>query len=353
MATIRVLLLTSDIAYCHKIVPYFGKHHSEVKISIVHSASDIAESMKSNIYNVILIGEEFAGLQLNFPSNAVSVYITSNSSGAEINGKPSFCKYRSGEVIYRTILSLYSEVSAFSERDFKVGKVYSFMGANGGAGTTTAAAALAYRLAGMGQKVIFLNLDKFSDDSQLFSDSSEGGNMSDLIFLIANGGSVSNISMKCDSLLKRDGSGVKFMENCVNPCDFDELSYEQMALMFEALSGAGNFDGVIIDGNMYDERVWRLMREKSDMIFLIADNSISASSKLSKVVDFLVTNDRRGAENLTAKTLLIANRGSMISGVDSEDVLFGGAFPKYKDSNARGIAEAISRLEMWNNIINR
>lgn len=347
-----MLLMTSDVVYCRKLVSYLGNHHPEIKVTILNSDPFPNDAVRQNTYSVILIGEEFAGVHADIPDSAACAYLSENSAGNPVNGKISVCKYRSGEEIYRTILSLFSEVSTVLST---VGgsAVYSFIGAGGGTGASVAAAALAYRLAAAGKKVLFLNLDKFSDMSQLFFDNTCGGNMGDIIFLIkSNENKNVNLSVKCASILGRDRSGVSFINSCGNPYNFDEMSYEELAELFKAASSADNFDAVVLDGNIYDPRVWRLISEKSGKIFAVSDNGAFSGQKLKKMLDMFRIIDMRGSESITARLGLILNKGASGAGLP-DGINPVGSVPRYADSNPRGIAEAISRLDIWASVLPR
>lgn len=345
MTAIRMLLMTSDVVYCQKLVSYLGKHHSEVKVTILNSEPFPSAAVEQNTYSVILIGEEFAGLKAD-THNAACAYLAENAAGNPINNRMSICKYRSGEEIYRTILSLFSEVSTVHNAGGG-SAVYSFVGAGGGTGVSVAAAAFAYRLAAMGKNVLFLNLDKFFDMSQLFFDNTCGGNMGDIIFSIkANENKSVNLSVKCASILGRDRSGVRFINSCDNPYNFDEMSFEELTELFRVVSSADSFDAVIIDGSIYDPRVWRLMSDKSERIFVVSDSGAFSGQKLGKMLNMIKIMDMRGSGNIAARLGLIMNKSAPGTALP-EGVSLIGVIPRYADSNPRGVAEAISRLDIW------
>ncbi len=347
-----MLLMTSDVVYCRRIVSYLGNHHPEIKVTILNSEPFPNDAVRQNTYSVILIGEEFAGVHADIPDNAACAYLSENSAGNPVNGKISVCKYKGGEEIYRTILSLFSEVSTVHGTGGD-SAVYSFVGAGGGTGASVAAAALAYKLAATGKKVLFLNLDKFSDKSQLFFDNTCGGNMGDIIFLIkSNENKRINLSVKCASILGRDRSGVNFINSCSNPYNFDEMSFEELTELFKAASSADNFDAVVLDGSIYDSRVWRLISEKSERIFVVSDNGAFSGQKLNRMLDMFRVIDMRGSESITARLGLILNKGASRAELpDGINPIC--SVPRYADSNPRGIAEAISRLDIWTSVLTR
>ncbi len=347
--SICVLFCSTDTYYCHKVSRYLGKRHPNVKVSIENTLPGSGDSM----YNVILIGEEFASKPLNISPGTAAAYLSQTDAGRQINGRQSFCKYRSGETIYKYILTLYSEVSSSTAASDGNIRILSFMDANGGAGATTAAAAMSFRLAGMGKKVLYLSLDKLSDSSKLFSDNTGIGTMSDLISdTFSESGKISNLAARAASLIVTDSSGVNFFHDCKRACDFDELTEDGLNKIFRTIAGSEQFDYIILDGNIFDSRVFRLILENSGRIFLLTENNASANGKLVRVLECMRAYGARNGKNYAEMLHIIFNRmpDSGWNGAKYEGFTVLGAIPFYKDNNPRNVALAVSRLGIWNGV---
>ena len=348
--TISVLLLTTDIEYCHRLTAYLSQYHTDIKMTVINSVGEISGGALQHI-GVTLIGEEFADNAFNVPSNTACAYLVPFETGKEINGKKTFCKYRSGEVIYKIILSLFAEVSA-SPVSNSVGAVYSFVSSSGGAGATTAAAALCYKLAYEGKNVLYLDLDKFSRKNELFEDNADIGNLSDLIFAIkSNHKNEVNLAAKAGSLIKKDISGVKFINGCKLPCDLDELSFEELTALYNTLAASDSYDAVIIDGNIYDVNVWKLIYDKSLKIFIITENRNASAEKLSGLLEYIKVHDMRNSENVKEKTEIVSNKnpdyGSNSLSYVNPQIHITSSIPLYKDNKPRNIANAVAKLNWW------
>lgn len=350
MTTIRVLFLTNDSEYCHRVAPYFAKYHPEIKPAFSAATQGISEALAKKMYNVVLIGEEFAGVHITVPSGVSGAYLSETSSDSEINGLNSFCKYKSGEALFRQILSMFAEVSNIQSVNSSGFRVYAFAGANGGAGATTMAAAFAYRQASLGKKTLYFCCDPFADYSAFLADKTEGGSLSDLIFIVKSASGAKGASLKAAALLKKDVSGVKFLESCKDPYDFEVLTAEQIEKMLDILSAADEFDCVVIDASIYDERCRKLIMKRADTLFIVAENDSSAKAKLKRLMYYLNVADNRENTDLVSRSALIFNKNAEQNNTGVEGIAFCGSVPKYKDRNIRNIANAAARLDIWNSV---
>lgn len=353
MTSISVLLLSTDAVYCNRVVGYLNKFHSDIKISVLHSDEDIDDIISKKRYSIFLIDDEFAADTRYIPSNVACMYFTDYESGIKINDRPSICKYKSGETIYKTILSLFSEVSSVGSFGKEGSKVISFFGANGGSGASSAAAALAYRVALKGKNVLYLNLDKFADPVLLFEDHTESGNLSDLIYFVkTNSKDNVNLSSKSTSLLKKDISGVRFIDNCQNPCDFDEVDIGMLSDMVSAMRSSQDFDAIIIDGQINEKIVWQLMCRISDDIIIVTQDTLQESIKLSRILNYIKVEDVHNSTDIFGSISIIVNKNiQQSSNLSNYSDMVIGNIPYYKDNNVRNIANAISRLEWWDSIV--
>lgn len=348
MTTIRVLFLTNDSEYCHRVAPYLAKYHPEIKPAFSAATQGISEALAKKMYNVVLIGEEFAEYHINVPSGVSGAYLSETDSESEINGLNAVCKYKSGEALYRLILSMFAEVSNIQSVNSSGFQIYAFAGANGGAGATTMAAAFAYRQASLGKKTLYFSCDPFADYSAFLSDKTEGGSLSDLIFIVKSSAGSKGASLKTAALLKNDVSGVRFLESCKDPYDFEVLTAEQIEKMLDILSAADEFDCVVIDASIYDERCRKLIMKRADTLFIVAENDNSARAKLKRLMYYLNVADNRGNTDLVSRSMLIFNKNAEQNFAEVDGIAFCGSVPKYKDRNIRNIANAAARLDIWN-----
>lgn len=349
MTTIRVLFLTNDGEYCHRAAPYFAKYHPDIKPTFSASVQGVSEAISKKMYNVVLVGEEFERENIIIPSGVAAAYLSETNSGNDINGLKSYCKYKSGDALYRIILSMFADVSNIQTVNANNFRIAAFTNANGGAGSTTIAAAYAYRQALLGKKTLFFSFDPFADCSDYLFDITESGTLSDMIFIVKSGTAAKNASLKAAALLKKDVSGVKFIDNCKDPYDFEALTAEHIEKMVDIISSADEFEYVVVDGSIFDERFRKFILNRADELFIVAENEKNSKSRLTKLLRFLSVLDKRENKDLVSRSALIFNKNSGAS-LSVSGISVCGSVPKYKDSNVRNIANAASRLNIWDNL---
>lgn len=330
-----------------------GSHHTDIRLSIVDPAANVDQILAANSFSVILWDAEPRLMNLSLPERAAFAYLSPSDTEDTLGGRSVFCKYRSGETLYRIILDLFSTVSsnrAFADRS---GTVYMFAGAGGGVGATTLAVAFAKRLAAAGTKTMYINLDKLFDSS-LFFDGDSIGTMSDLIFAVVaseRSRSTVNLSAKAQALLSCDSSGVYYIKSCENPYEFNDLDEERINALYSALTGEPQFGAVIIDVPAHYERGWALALEKAGRIIAVTEGRAAETAKLGGFLKMLNAYESH-SEGVLAKTSLIVNRGGAREqgAAQIDGVPVSGYVPRYNDNDVNGIVNAVARLEMWDTV---
>lgn len=351
MATIRVMLVTSDSEYSGRIGQYMSRHHSDIKLSILDSPANINQMMTMNSFSVILIETEFSETALSLAGRSVAAYLSPFDTQDTLNDKKVFCKYQSGETLYRIILDLFSEVSSTTSTFSSAGQVYAFMSSSGGAGATTLAVSFAKRAAAGGRRVIYINFDMLFDNSPFLSGEAIG-NMSDLIFAAISAersrNSV-NLSAKAAALICRDASGIYFVQCSVNPYDCNDLNEERLNAIYNALVGDNPYDTVVLDIQPQNEIQWSLMLSRAEKIYIVTENNPAAASKLSRLAAMLQACESHSG-GIIAKSAIIMNRDRSADWQREicGGIPFIGSVPKYSVNDAREISNAVMKLEMWN-----
>ena len=106
------------------------------------------------------------------------------------------------------------------------------------------AASYAVYCAKKGKKVLYLNLEKFGSSDLFFS--AEGQfDMSDVIFALKS--KKTNLSIKLESCVKQDVTGVYFYSQTKNSLDMLELQLEEKTRLVSEIKLSGIYDVVIVD----------------------------------------------------------------------------------------------------------
>ncbi len=352
MATISVLLLTSDIDYSHRLRNYMASRHADIKLCIISDPTQFDTALNANACSVVLIGAEFADNELYIPEGTGTALFTDKNVGDEYKGRRAFCKYSSGEAVYKFILGIYSEVSGYSKRSEEGLRTYAFFGAGGGTGCTTVSAAFARRLAMVGKKVVYLSLDRYSDMTQWF-EGERGGDLSDLIFAVVSAQKKNtNLAAKAASLLSRDPSGVYYLMGCKNAFDYRELDNDRVKAIFTAVSSADAFDAIVLDGSFGNELYRTLAEDKADRMYVVSANDVCSNAKLRRFIEDIRISDARAKNSnktsIGEKLSIVMNHTAAFDGAGGtyEGVKLLGCVPKYNDTT-KHIVESVSLLELW------
>lgn len=352
MPSISLLLLTADGEYSSRLCRYFGIHHPELRISVLDRPENYEVVLSANACSVVLIGEEYANVPFSFSERVASAFLSENSLNGGENGRKVYCKYRSGETIYKMILGLYAEISAVSSDSLSGStKIAVFVSANGGAGATTAAMAYANRLARAEKRVLYVSLDPYEKTSEYFR-GENSGSMTDLIaaVILSEQRSI-NLSAKATSVTAVSEQGISFIESCAEPQDYEELNEDRLNALCGALNGSAEYERIIFDVPLHRKMFLDLLSERADQIYLISGSGKTAQKKLSRVADAIRTRDIRGA-SLHQKIKLIFNQGtSAREAADAFGFSVLGTAPRYKSGSISEIIEAFSLLEFWNSTV--
>lgn len=234
---IRVAIIEQDTGYLEKITNVFNTRYTEqVEIHAFTVMNRAIEFLQSNRVDMILVDEQIEMQLKMFPSKCNLAYLVDSMGIESVKGYPAICKFQKVDLIYKQILSIYSENSqSVSESHLNLGgsNVIAFMSPAGGTGTSSMAAACAMQCAGRGNNVLYLNLEKFGSSDVFFSGEGQF-TMSDIIFALK--GRKANLAMKLQSCVKKATCGGGFLFNIT-----DGIRYRQGYLLGTLLSLAESY----------------------------------------------------------------------------------------------------------------
>ena len=159
---IKLAILESDSNYLSRIVSVFNTKYAD-KFE-VYSFTDVDIAMNSlteSRINLLLASDIFEINVDLLPSRCAFAYLVNSHDIDNENGQRAICKFQKVDLIYKQILSIYSE-KAGSITGLKLGDDRStmvlFTSPAGGVGSSIVAAAYAKYMAKQGKKTLYLNL---------------------------------------------------------------------------------------------------------------------------------------------------------------------------------------------------
>lgn len=353
---IKLAILEQDQTYLNRIVSVFNMKYSDQFEIYSFTDVDIAMSVldKSRI-DVFLAGSTFTINTDNIPKRCSFAYLVDSMEIEELNGNKAICKFQKIDLIYKQILSLYSD-SVNSNIGFKFGndstKLIIFASPDGGVGTSSVAAACAMNFAAKGKKVIYLNLEKIGLSESFFS--GEGKyDMSDVIFALKS--KKANVPLKLESSVKQDKSGVYFYTQSKLALDMYEMSPDDMVHLISELALIGSYEYIIADMDFSLEPNMISAYKHADSLVWVCDGSEISVQKTRRAFDSLVLLEQNSENPLQRNLSLIYNRFSNKTGVtiDENIIRSVGGTPRFDHASTIQIVEKLSQFSFYENLIQR
>lgn len=342
---IKVAVLDSDVEFLNRLTKILQQKYADrISLSIFSNEDTLYQNLKSNPVDLVLFEQTMKIEEEKIPDGVTAGYLSVMPDADTIDGIPAICKYQKVEELYRMMLNLYAEkASDVKLKGKKAGdtRVVLFTSVQGGCGTSTAAAAYALRRVSE-KKVFYLNLEKFGDSDLYFQ--GEGSlSFSDMIYALKS--RKGNLSIKLESVVQTDPSGVDFFHACKNAYDMSELSDEEARALIQELIQSGKYEEIVVDisGDM-TERMSMLMKEYADKIMYVADGSRTGNGKFERFCETLRVIEQRQNVEILDKMCLLYNRFSSKSGVQltRAAVPVIGGLHRFEGLNERELVEEIA-----------
>jgi len=351
---IKLAILEKDIGYLTRIVSVFGTKYADKFQIYSFTDMDVALSTLDPEKIEVLIANDSFEIDINkLPKRCGFAYFVDTADIDGINGQRAICKFQRVDLIYKQILSIYSE-SAGSVSKLKLGddssKVIIFEPASGGAGSSSMAAACAMHFASRGKRTQYINFEKFGSSDSFFS--AEGQfDMSDIIFAVKS--KKANLGMKLESCVKQDNSGVYFYSQSKLALDMMELNYDDMARLISEFQLMGAYDYIIVDMDFSIEKEAFKVYRNAHTLLWVGDGSEISNNKLFRAYNALITLEEHEEFSIVNRLTLVYNKFSNKSSKVLNDIgvkNIGGA-PRYEHATTAQVLTQLSSMEMFDKII--
>lgn len=342
---IKVAVLDTDENYKSRLLSNLQiKFADKLELYVFSSIGQLNENLKEKGIEMVLADSGIPYDKEALGQDVLWVYLAGAMEIEEIDGIPAICKFQKVETIYKQILSIYAEHA--SHMKMRSGnssaRTILFLSAQGGSGTSAAAAAYALRMARNGEKVFYLNLEQLGNPDQYFQ--ADGMmSFSDVVYALKS--RKSNFLIKLESASKTDKSGVDFFSGCRNAYDMCELTDEEIGRLIQGIDQIKEYDRLVIDiSERLTVRAYVLMNEYADQIVCVGDGSTCGNQKLERFCEILKVQEERTEQNLLGKMLLLYNRFSSKSSSQMSEppVPVLGGINRYEGIAGRELIEQIS-----------
>ncbi len=353
---IKVALLEKDEAYLKKFAAVFNKKYIEkIQLYFATDSGLIEDILGKNKIDVLLANEEFEIDLKKLPKRCGFAYILDNnllSQNAE--GIRLIGKYQKVEMIYKEILNIYAEKATLisgiqQDGDLKTNIVFVTSPA-GGVGKTTMAYICARNFARTGKKVLYIDLDIWGDCSLCFSDVGQM-DFSEVVYALKS--QKSNISLKMESAVKKDASGVYFYSPTKTALDMTEVLLDDVRAMFKILISEGKYDYIIVDKPFdLSDIVYEIIKNARH-ILLVSHGSEVTNRKIVRAYETLEILEDKKDLSLMNRLSIIYNKFSnktskMLDGLDIKTL---GGIQKYENASTQQILNELQGSQIFNSIM--
>lgn len=351
---IKLAILEKNIAHLEKMASVLGtKYADKLEIYSFTNAEAALATLKTVKMDVLLASEGYDIDVKNLPGHCAFAYLVEFGGVDTINDRRAISKFQKTDLIYKQILSLYSE-NASSITGFTVGndkgRTIAFCSASGGVGSSTMAAACAAHFAAQNKKVLYLNLEKFGS-SDVFFEGAGQFDMSDIIFALKS--KKTNLPLKLESCVKQDASGVYFYSQAKIALDMIELTTEEIINLISQLKLSGEYDYIILDLDFaIDKGMLKIYREAQGIV-LVGDGSVESNVKTERAYKALATLEQNAEMPLTDRMSFVYDKVSSKDGVALNIPglkVIGGA-PRYVGANIQQVRTQLASLSIFEDIL--
>lgn len=351
---IRLAILEKDKSYLTRIVTAFSARYAD-KLEI-YSFTDYQVAMatlEGAKIDVLVANDLFDVDVTALPRRCGFAYLVDSVDIDTVNNQSAICKFQKADLIYKQILSIYSE-NAGSVSGLKIGSdagtIIAFASPSGGAGSSTVAAACARHFAELGHKVLYLNLEKYGSSESFFH--AEGQfDMSDVIYALKT--KKANLSMKLESCVKQDACGVFFYAPAKIALDMLELGAEEIQRLLSDLKLAGSYDYIVLDMEYSQNKDTLSILRQAHSIVIVGDGSEISNTKISRAYTALATMEQSADAPITGRMSLVYNKfsnktSSAIGEIGLRNI--GGA-PRYEHAGTEQILAQLCKMEFFDKIV--
>lgn len=347
---IKLAILEKDQNYLNRLVATFNiKYPDKFEMYSFTNMNMAVSSLETSKIDVFVVDSSFEIDTEALPKRCGFAYFVDSPDIDTINNQRTICRFQKADLIYRQILSIYSE-NAGNLSGIKLGdessKIIAFTSPSGGVGTSTVAAACALHFAAGGKKTLYLNFEKFGSPDVFFSGEGQF-DMSDIIFALKS--KKANLAMKLESCVKQDFSGVYFFSQSKVALDMLEMKSDEIIRLINEIKISGTYDYIILDLDFSMDKETRKILSQALSIVWVGDGTEISNVKISRAYMALSIKENNEEVSLANRLALVYNRFSSKTGktIGIEELRNIGGAPWYKQATSKQIVEELSKASLF------
>lgn len=351
---IKLAILDSDSNYLNRMVNTFGMKYAENLEIYSFTDEKIALKMvEENKIDLLLSADTFDIDVSTLPKRCAFAYLVEMTDVDSIKEQVAVCKFQRADLIYKQILSLYSEkaanISGLKINDSDC-KIIVFSSPSGGVGNSSIAAACAMKLARDGKRTLYLDLQLYGGTDIFFQ--SEGQfDMTDIIYALKS--KKTNISLKIEGCIKRDISGVYFFSQPKLVLDMMELGTEEIIRLISELRLSGGYEYIIIDKDFGITKDDFQLYVLANHLVIVGDGSDISNSKIINAYEAIKTLEQSMDISILNRMSLIYNKFSNKTGKIIENIELNNhsGAPRFQHATEKEVIKQLSEMDLFTQLL--
>lgn len=349
---IRLGILESDERYTMRLINFFNTHYFDKLEIFAFSSVEKMEGYLQQHRIDILIADPQIELDTAKIQNFVTLAYFSDTPDVDtINHVRTICKYQKAELIYKEILGIYAELNTWEMSYRRVNSgcpILTFVNGTGGAGATVVSAGCAMRMAFAGKKVMYLNLKESGLVASVFEAEGQFG-LSDALYAVKS--NRSNLNLKLESMMKKDNSGVYFLDDFKVMLDARDMLPPDQTILLKSVAGSGSYDAIVLCiDNRIDDKCKAALQESSAVV-MVSDSTLEGNKKTLRRLEALKLDDEQLNNEIRKYLYVLYNKYGSAAVTAQTEVSVLGTIPRYQGVSSKQIAQEISKSNVFDPFI--
>lgn len=350
---IKIAILEKDQNYLNRLVSAFEtKYEEKVEMHYFTEEKLAIKSLREEKINVLLVSDKFHFDKSKVPSKCGFAYLVDTPDTEVDDNEKAICKFQKIDLIYKEIVSLYSENALDKVKNYDEGsaRIITFASPAGGTGVSTAAVACAKYFAKCGKKTLYFTTEELGKSDIYFMGEGQF-TFDDLIYAVKS--KKTNMSLKFESTVKQDISGVYFFSAGDKALDLIGLKKDEINQMIVDLKMSSIFDVIIWDMDFsFSVLQSDLMQLVSDIIF-VSDGSEVCNSKCKRLYESVDVLEKIRKLDVSEKFWILYNKFSNKTSkpLDIQSVRELGGAPRYEHATVNQIVEQLLKLTIFEKLL--
>lgn len=351
---IRFGILDSDSRYAQRLAEFFtARFGSQVEPYVFRDAGLLVEHLKKNRLDLVLASTQLLPDPGQVSQYAPVYYLSEDPDAEQIKGCGAVFRYQRGEALLRCLkgLAAQQDTRSVTFSSSQRGRVFTFAGAGGGMGCTTAAIGCAAAFAAEGRKTMYLCLQNNGYVGGCLPRGG-AGNMYRVLYevkmYLSDRERRGNFSSVLEGMLKYDPQiGIYYYDASPQPLEAASMKQEELQQILT--SAAGLADVVVADMDSVFSPLLQMAAKLSDRVVLVSDGSESGNFRLNQMAGAFAMFDEMEGTRLAPKCSVLYNRfGSACTRATldwSLPVL--GMIEHFSGADTRMIVEELARRPLY------